>query len=123
MDPRILDIAIRYQLAAATAASLLSLVFWHDGALGVLSGGALMAGNFWFLKSLMGQLLVGSTRSRAVYAVMLGLKLAVALAAMAFLVLVVRVHPLGLALGMATMFAGLGLGVAHHMLRPSQQAV
>lgn len=120
MDVKMLDLAIRYQGFLAALAGGLALWVWPEGAGGVLSGALLMAGNFWFFKTLMERITQeGSGRKKAVYAFLVGIKMFVVMGLLSFLIAVVGVNPIGLSGGMITFFIGIGLGWWHTTLSRS----
>jgi len=121
MSPRMLDLAIRYQVAAVLAFFGASLLLWPDGAMAVFAGGALGAANFWFLRYAAGKLLLND-KPKMAYVILLAIKFAVVLGAMAVMVLVLRLNALGIALGLFTLFIGIGGGTLHMILGPSKAA-
>ena len=125
MSTRLVQIASLYQAVCVAVLSLGSLFLWVDGALGVFSGGLLMAANFWALRTMLERLFFGSApkKRKAVYAVLLATKFCAVLAAMAVLVLIIRVSALGLAIGMATLFVGVALALVHQSLFTRSQAI
>ena len=119
MDAKMLQTASHYQLVSVGFLALASAALWPAGALGVLAGGLLMAGNFWFLKTMVHRVFDGpADKAKAVYAVLLAFKFVAALGLLALLILVLEVHPIGVAVGMASLFVGIGLGLVHHALKP-----
>jgi len=97
-----------YQLASLSAVAILALVFRPQALLSLLAGGLLMAVNFWLLRAL-GQKAFSGARAKMGYALLLAVKMVVVLGLMAFFVLVLRVDPLAFAVGLATLFVGLGI--------------
>jgi hypothetical protein len=120
-SPHLLALISRYQLAAVALAAALTLVLWTEAAPGVVLGGAVMAGNFWIMRTALQKLVGDGTSSRAklLYGLFLVSKFFLVMGALALLVLVVRVHPLGIAVGMLSLFVGIGLAVAHRALAPA----
>lgn len=115
-----LQVTSFYHLVCVGVAAIGCLVVWPDGALGVLVGGVLMAGNFWVLRAMMRRILSGAAnRTKLIYAILLALKLVAVMGVMAVLVLVIDINPIGLALGMATLFFGVGLTALHAVFRPN----
>lgn len=119
LSPQLLAIISRYQLAVVALGALLTLVFWSDAAPGVVAGGAVMAGNFWIMRRALEKLVDGGTgqRTKLLYGLFLIGKFFLVMGSLALMVLVLRLHPLGIAVGMLSLFAGIGLGVAHQALR------
>ena len=123
MDPRVLYIAGKYQLGAVVALSAASLAWWPQGAVGVLTGGLLMAANFWMLRVLAFRLAQnGPDGKKIVYGLMLASKMVVVLGIMALLVLVFEIHPVAIAVGMASLFVAICLSAAHMILLPQAEA-
>lgn len=117
-----LHIAGNYQLGAVAVLSAASLAWWPQGAVGVVAGGLLMAANFWLLKLLANRLTAnGPNGTKIVYGLMLASKMVVVLGIMAALVLVFEVHPIGIAVGMASMFIAVGLSAAHMIFVPQAE--
>ena len=114
--PHMLHLTGRYQLGVL--AILVPFALWQAPrfGLGVLLGGLLMALNFLLLRHLAARTFAGDRR-RLLYAVALAVKLVAVMAVMAFVVLVVRVEPAGLATGLATLFLGLGAAMLHRSFR------
>lgn len=122
MDSRMLQTASQYQLASVAILALGCAALWPAGALGVLAGGLLMTGNFWFLKTMVQRVFDGpQDKAKAVYALLLAFKFAAVLGALALLILVLEVHPIGIAVGMTSLFFGIGFALVHHNLKPSQK--
>lgn len=119
---RALHFVTVYQLAMVAALTLGSLWLWPAAALAVLVGGAFGTLNFWALRLLVQRTLEGGERKRkVVYAILLGSKLVVALAVMAGLMLVLRIDPLGFALGLSSMFLAVAAAVGHVALVKTPQ--
>ena len=112
--PKMLGLALRYQVVAGLVFVAVSATLWPSGSTGVLSGVLLAAVNFWFLQYAVSKLFV-SEKPNLLWAVLLGFKFVAVLGAMAVLVLVARVHPLGMALGLFSLFIGIGFGTGHTM--------
>ncbi len=114
MSPKMLNIASVYQVACVAVLSLGCLFLWPEGALGVLCGGVVMAGNFWFLRTMLARLMqAGERKGKAAYAIALGFKFVVVAGLLGLMIVVLEIHPLGIALGMMSLFLGVGLGVVH----------
>ena len=121
-DMRTLELMSWYQIGCVAVFSLASAVLWSDGVVGIAAGGVVMAGNFWFMSFVINKVFSGgSTKSKIVYAVLLGGKFFAVMAVLTVLVLVLHVHPVGIAIGMFTLLSGVGLGLAHHYLAARQQ--
>lgn len=119
---RVLHLVTVYQFATVAAFALGSLWLWPAGALAVSLGGVFGILNFWALRVLVQRTLAGGERKRkVVYAIVLGSKLVVALAVMASVVLVLRVDPLGFALGLSSMFLAIAAAVGHVTLARAPQ--
>jgi hypothetical protein len=113
--------ASQVQLIAMVVTAAACLVWWPAGALGVVAGGLLMGANFWFMRTMMTRAFAGpNNKAKAIYALLLGAKFFFVLAALALLVLVVQVHPIGIAAGMSTLFVGIFGGIAYQTLRTPQ---
>ena len=78
-----------------------------------------MGANFWLIRYLLFKAVGGATHNAA-SALLLGLKLGIMLAALWALVSVVELHPMGISLGLVTLFIGIGLGLMHSLLQPEQ---
>ena len=121
MSPRMLNIASIYQVACVAILALGSLFLWPEGALGVLAGGLVMAGNFWFLKTMMARLMSSTeNRGKLIYAIALATKFVGVFAILGLLIVVFEVNALGIALGMMSLFVGIGLGAVHVSLSRSE---
>jgi hypothetical protein len=121
MSPGVLLTAGRYQLAAVAVLGAVTLALWPAIAPGTVAGGIVMAANFWFLRTMATRIFTGpADRAKAVYAVLLGMKLVLALAAIAVLVLLLELDPVGLALGLSTLFIGVGAATVHQVLAPAR---
>ena len=78
-----------------------------------------MGANFWLMRYLLFKA-VGGAKPSGAYALLLGLKFGVILAALWILVSVLELHPMGVSLGLVTLFIGIGLGLMHSLLQPEQ---
>jgi len=116
VTPRILSLISRYQLAALAFMAIGALFVDREIALGLLAGGALIGANFGLMRFLFGKALGGEKPSVA-YGLLLGFKFTAVLGAMWLLVSVAELHPTGIALGLSTLFIGIGLGASHLFLR------
>lgn len=115
MSSELLQTAQKAQLLATGVAALACAGWWPEGALSVLAGGLVMAGNFWFLRTLAQRVFVGPANSaKVVYALLLGSKLLAVLGVITFLVASVKLNPVGLAVGMATFFFGVAGALIRH---------
>jgi hypothetical protein len=124
MSPQLLRSISRYQLIMVAVFSAASLVFWLEAAPGVLAGGLVMAGNFWVMRRALEKLTDAgaANRTKVLYGLFLVTKFFLVMGALALMVLVLRLDALGIALGMLSLFVGIGLGVAHHALRRAPAA-
>lgn len=114
LTTRVLTLVTLYQLGATLVVGVLTAWLWSAGALAVFVGGAFATVNFWGLRVLVERTLKAAGKHKIVYALMLAFKLALALGVMAGLLIVLRLHPLAFALGLAaSSVAGLGLGITH----------
>jgi hypothetical protein len=109
---RVLALTTTYQALACVLLFVLGLVLWGDAAWAILAGGSLMTLNFLALRWLAARAL-GGARPRLAYGIVLATKLVLVAALLAILVLVLDMHVLGLALGMSSLPAGIGLATAH----------
>jgi hypothetical protein len=109
---RVLALATYYQAATCLALFVLGLVLWRDGVWAILAGGCLMTVNFIALRLLAARALSGSS-PRLAYGVALGGKLVLVAGVLALFILVLDMHVLGLAVGMSSLFFGIGLATAH----------
>ncbi len=112
VSPRMLTRASWYQAASTAALTLLGLWLWPHQALAIFAGGALMTSNFVAMRVLLLRALAGRKRKLA-YGIALASKFAVVLGALAVLVLVLEIDPVGIAIGMSSLFIGIGLAAAH----------
>ena len=111
--PRVLTLVTWYQLAAVAAGSALSLWLWPTHVVGFLLGGAFATLNFWGLRILVERTAAVKGRRKGIYGLLLAFRMVLALALMAVLLLVFRVHPLEFALGLASTFVGVTLAMSH----------
>jgi hypothetical protein len=108
----------RYQLVTTLIGVLAALAAWPQGAMGVLAGGLIMYGNMRAMAFLLQRLASAApVKSKLPYLVMLALKFVAVLSVVGALVLVADIEPVAIALGMLTLFLGVGLGVLHITLR------
>jgi hypothetical protein len=119
-NTRVLSLVTHYQLVAVALSVVLALWLWPTGVWGVALGGLFAVANFWGLRTLVGRTFTASTRHKLAYGLLLTVKTMIALAIMAVLLLVVHLHPLAFALGLATMFVGIGLAMTHVLLTASR---
>jgi len=117
-SPKLLHTAALYQAVSAGLLATALLFIWPEGAVGALAGGALMAGNFWLLRVAVTKLMAGGGHNRAklLWGLLLAFKLVVLLALLALFVIVLDLHPVGLAAGMFTLFLALVLASLHQAL-------
>lgn len=114
MQPaRILHLISRYNFLAVVVATLGAAWLWPSGALGVAVGGIFAGGNFAATCMLARRSFLPEQRRQVVYALGLAVKMVVALAVLAVLVHVLRLHPLAIATGLATLLIGIVLAGVH----------
>jgi hypothetical protein len=113
-NAQVLNRITRYHLVVVAAASALAFWLWPAGGLGLLLGGGFSALNFWSLSTLVQRTLLVAKNKR-LYGLLLALRMIAGLGVIAALVLVLRVHPLAVALGLATTFVSI-LGAMLHTL-------
>ncbi|MEE8408549.1 MAG: hypothetical protein V3T05_02995 [Myxococcota bacterium] len=112
VSQRVLVLASAYQLGAAIVFSLLSLWLCPERMTAVLFGGLLMTLNFWALRFFAAKALGGS-QPKVAYALLLSVKLVAVMGLLAIAMLVLRLDALGIALGLSTLFVGIGFATAH----------
>ncbi len=116
-----LTLASRYQFASLAILALASLFVDREIAIATLAGGSLMGANFWLMRFLLFKAMGGAKPSVA-YALLLAIKFGVVLLLLWVLVEQLRLHPTGIALGLLTLFIGVGLSVVHLVLQPKPTA-
>lgn len=112
-----LTLASRYQFASLAVLAFATLFVDRDIALATLAGGVLMGTNFWLMRFLLFKAMGGSKPSVA-YALLLAVKFGFVLLMMWVLVNQLQLHPTGIALGLLTLFIGIGLSAVHLVLQP-----
>ena len=112
VSPRMLTRASWYQAASTVALTLLGLWLWPHLAIAIFAGGLLMTSNFAAMRYLLVRALQGKKRKLA-YGIALASKFAVVLGVLAALILVLEIDPMGIAIGMSSLFFGIGLATAH----------
>jgi hypothetical protein len=112
VSPRMLNRASWYQAASTVALTLLGLWLWPHLAIAIFAGGLLMTSNFVAMRYLLVRALQAKKRKLA-YGIALSSKFAVVLGVMALLVLYFEIDPMGMAIGMSSLFFGIGLATAH----------
>jgi len=117
VSSKMLALASRYQFATLAILSLISLFIDREIAVGLLAGGILMGGNFWLMRFLLFKAMGGPKPSVA-YALLLALKFGVVLVLLWVLVSILQLHPTGIALGLLTLFIGIGLSFLHLLFQP-----
>ncbi len=116
--PRALSLVTAYQLACAALAAVLTFWLWRPATVAVLVGGGFGTLNFWGLRLLAERALMGEGKHKLLWGLLLAMKLALALALLAALLVVLRLPPLGFALGLSTMIVGMMLAMAHVIVIP-----
>ena len=109
---RVLTLASVYQVVAAVVLVGLGLWWWPSRVAAVGLGSLVMTINFFALRLLAARALGGS-KPKVAYALALSLKFAAVAGLLALFVLVFELDVLGLALGMSSLFFGIGLATAH----------
>jgi len=117
MMPRALILTTWYQIPVLALASLASAYLWPEGALAILVGGLLMGGNFWAIRVLVAKVFTAE-KPKTSYAILLAGKFVLVMALIPLLLWALELDPLGFAVGLATVFAGVGLSVVHTHLVP-----
>ncbi len=112
VSARVLTLASIYQVLASVLLVGLGLWLWPERATAIACGALVMTANFFALRLLAARALGGS-RPKMAYALLLSLKFAAVAALLALFVLVLELDVLGLALGMSSLFVGIGLATAH----------
>ena len=118
ISERILSLTSLYQLGVLALLSLVGLVLWPSHLAGICGGGGLMALNFWGLRYLMKRIM-GDGSARVFWAMLLASKTVLVMALLALWMLVVGMDAFGVALGLSTLFFGIGLAVTHQALSPA----
>ena len=122
LSPKMLLLASRYQGASVATLCLVTMLIDPNMSLGIAGGGLLMAGNFWVMRVLLIKAF-GDSKPSAAYALLLIPKFGFTLVAMWALVSVLKLDPAGIALGLSTLFLGIGLGVTHLSLQPASTSL
>ncbi len=118
---RILNLVSIYQMAALALVSAVAYFASPTHTLAVFIGGAFGTVNFWALRHLVQAGFGRGGQHKMLYIVFLGFKMVTALAVMAGLLIILKLHPLAFATGLSTMFVGLMVAVMHAYLRPLAQ--
>lgn len=116
LTSQVLTLTLRYQLVVLGLASVGTLLWWPAGLGGVLGGGMIAGLNFAVLRFLVDRIMHGE-RGRGGYALLIIVKFGVVLGALALLVGVVKTDAIGVALGLFSLFLGVGLASLHVALR------
>jgi len=122
MSPAFFQLVTRYQFVAVAALSLGALFVSPEIAMGSIAGGVVMAFNFWAMRVLLHKAVgLGGAKPSMKYALLLIAKFGFVLAAMFILVNVFELNVIGIALGLFTLFVGMGLAMLHGLFvaRPS----
>jgi hypothetical protein len=122
LSPQLLLVISRYQVLVVALAGLVTLFAWPEATPGLVAGGLIMAANFWLMHQALNRLLDASAsrRTKLIYGLFLVLKFFLVMGALAVLVVVLRLHPMGIALGLLSLFAAIVLGVFHRSLRGAE---
>ena len=115
LSARTLTLASKYQIGVVLLATTLAFFFWREAAAGILLGGGLMASNFWAMRYLVFKA-IGEGRPNMLYVGALAFKMLVVLAVIALLLKVFAPSAAGFALGMTSLFVGIGLAMTHQTL-------
>ena len=121
MTSRMLHVASVYQVGAAAAMCLIAAGVWPHGLAGVAAGGLIIMVNFWLLRRLIGRITDTDTPQgqKAAFSLVLGIKFVVLMGLIALSVTLLGADPVGLALGMASLFVAVGCAMLHTMLGAS----
>lgn len=115
MNESLLQWIGRYQIGVVLALSLGGLHFSEQIAIATLVSGMLMTMNLQSMRFVLGGILRGPS-SNGFYLSLLGFKLVLMLAAIALLIVVVKLNTTGLMIGLFSFFPGVGLGTIHTQL-------
>lgn len=116
LTSRLLTLTSWYQVGVTAVAALVSLQVWDaPRARAVLAAGAFMGANFW-LSRWLGARALQADNPKMVYGLALALKHLAALAVLAVLGFVLELDPMGLAMGIATLFVAVPLALSHGLL-------
>lgn len=115
ISPRLLRLASVYQVVSAVLLALAASFLSPGSDLAVLAGGGLMALNFGLLRVLVAKTL-SSSGPRAVYALGLGFKFVFMLGLMMLMLVGLKLDPVGVMVGLGSLFFGLGAALAHQSL-------
>ena len=111
-NARLLGLVTLYQLATVLVLSAATFWLWRAGALAVFLGGGFGALNFWGLRLLAERTFDGG-KPKVLYAVLLAFKMVLALAVMAGLLIILKLHPLAFGVGLSALFFGVTFAMAH----------
>lgn len=114
LDPTLRRIE-RNALLLSVAAAVVALILAGgapDAALGVLGGGALVAGSYWVTRSALEAMLGGGRASRARWAVLTLLRYALLALAAYVMIARFRLHPVGLLVGASAVVVSVSLEAA-----------
>ena len=121
---RTLTLTTRYQMSVVVIATLIAWLVEPSFAWGLLFGGLFASLNFYLLRVILSKTLNPKTSEgstpKAIYVVLLMLKMLIGLAVLTALVLWLNLHPIALILGLATLMLGIFLATLHTlMVKPS----
>ncbi len=114
---RILKLTSTYQALLLALVVPVTWLLWPKGALAALLGGLFSTANFLALKALVRKTF-SNDKAKLAYTVLLGFKMVLALGVMTVLLVGLKLHPAGFALGLATMLVGFGAALVHVLNRP-----
>ncbi len=107
-----LKLAGYYQLGVLTVATLAAWWLSPELTPAIAAAGVLMAANFYGLRFFSTRIL-GGGRGKLVYGLALVVKMSAVMAALAFLVLRLRLDLAGIGIGLVTLVAGIVLATLH----------
>jgi len=111
VDLELLRKASVAQLFITAFLTAASAVFWPQGLSGTAAGGLLMTANFYLLRSLLSKVLDPHTQRKVMYAALIAGKFVSVMLIMTWLVVVAQVHPVGMAVGMSSLFGGIFVAI------------
>ncbi len=115
MNESLLQWIGRYQIGVVLALSLGGLHFSEQIAIATLVSGILMTMNIQSMRFVLAGILRGPS-SNGFYLSLLGFKMVFMLAAIALMIVVLKLDTTGLMIGLFSFFPGVGLGTIHTQL-------